>query len=128
GGREGLVDGGLGRIGSCWRRPFMLIVIKCADYAGHNASPPHAHEREDDLQAAADKLAHHLLESQVRLLVSGPESMVEKARSKLQEMAGSFGLFSFPRLGSFRVSARYESGTSPCEVRGRPFLLSTEEL
>ena len=30
------------------------------------------HEREEDLQAASDKLSKHLFETQIRLVVTGP--------------------------------------------------------
>ncbi|MBI3468315.1 MAG: DUF87 domain-containing protein [Planctomycetes bacterium] len=75
------------------------------------------HEREDDLQAGADKLGKLLFDARIRLTVSGPKDARAHARKKLREMAGAFGQFSLPRLASFRV----------CRFGGRPFLLSTEE-
>lgn len=85
------------------------------------------HEREEDLQAAGDKLARHLFETQIRLSVSGPPDCDQAARQKLREMAGSFGLFSSPRLAVFRTGAAVITNAAR-KTRGRAFLLSTEEL
>ncbi|MBI3461437.1 MAG: DUF87 domain-containing protein [Planctomycetes bacterium] len=74
------------------------------------------HDREEDLQAASDKLGRLLFDARIRLSVSGPKEAKSLARRKLREMAGAFGQFSLPRSGSFRL----------CRC-SRPFLLSTEE-
>ncbi len=57
-------------------------------------SPSFRHEREEELQAAADKLSHHLFEVHIRLLVFGPRTGRTEAHGRLREMAGSFGQFS----------------------------------
>jgi hypothetical protein len=90
-------------------------------------SASHTHEREDDLQAASDKLGKHLFEATIRLIVTAPAASGSSARAKLQEMAGSFGLFSVPRLGVFHASRPRVSPTT-ARRRNHPFLLSTEEL
>jgi energy-coupling factor transporter ATP-binding protein EcfA2 len=86
------------------------------------------HEREDDLQAASEKLAHQLFETHIRLLVFGSKTGETDAAAKLREMAGAFGQFSAPRLASFHASALRRSWRVPSRFRHPPFLLSTEEL
>lgn len=77
------------------------------------------HEREEDLQAAGDKLGRHLFHTEIVLRVRGRLAEGERALQKLEEMAGAFGQFSVPRLASFHGTRRR---------RPRRFLLSTEEL
>lgn len=77
------------------------------------------HEREEDLQAAGDKLGRQLFHAEIRLRVTGPVEEEQRALSKIHEMAGAFGQFSSPRLASFHLTR----GRRP-----RRFLLSTEEL
>ena len=81
------------------------------------------HDREDDIQAAADKLGKHLFEVHIRLIVTAPRAGREEAESKLREIGGAFGQFSVPRLASFHATRSEER-----RHRGRGFLLSTEEL
>jgi len=76
------------------------------------------HDREEDLQAAADKVGRFLFHAEIHLRVRGPAREEPQAQIKLQEMAGAFGQFSSPRHASFHVTTR----------RQRTFLLSTEEL
>lgn len=79
------------------------------------------HDREDDLQASADKLGKHLFSVRLFLRVVTPRGEEKRADAKLLEMAGAFGQFSVPRLACFHA-ARLRRG------RRRGFLLSTEEL
>ena len=81
------------------------------------------HDREDDVQAGADKLGKHLFEVHIRLIVTTSQKEKERARSKLREMAGAFGQFSVPRLAAFHAVQRGRG-----ERHGRGFLLSAEEL
>ncbi len=76
------------------------------------------HDREEDLQAAADKIGKYLFQAEIRLQVHAPATLEAQARRKLREMASAFGQFGSPRLACFHTSRR----------RGRSFLLSTEEL
>lgn len=103
----------------------------------NHASPPvtalttsasRVHEREDDLQAAGDKLGKHLFEAQIRLIATGPADADAEARQTLREMAGAFGLFSAPRLGVFHPSTIRSGSTQPARFRCRSSLLSSEEL
>lgn len=83
------------------------------------------HEREEDLQAASDKLGRLLFEARIQLTVAAPKGKGRLARRRLREIAGSFGQFSSPRLGSFKVRYRgFLTRWLPCTT----FLLSTEEL
>jgi hypothetical protein len=93
-----------------------------------HTSTSHAHEREEDLQAAADKLNKQLFEAQIRLIVSGPPAAGGAATAKLREIAGAFGIFSVPRLGAFHTTTIRCVRIPPRRFRGHPFLLSTEEV
>lgn len=86
------------------------------------------HEREDDLQAAGDKLSRLLFECRIRISISGPNEKKEQAHRKLQEIAGSFGPFSLPRLASFRIGLIQQQHVRRQERSWRGFLLSAEEL
>ena len=83
-------------------------------------SAPLHHEREEDLQAAADKLARPLFEVTCRLSVTGPANTDANCQSVLHAMAAAFGTFNLPRLAFFH---HCRSGR-----RKRWFLLSAEEL
>ncbi len=77
------------------------------------------HEREADLQAAADKLGGHLFS--VRLCVSAAGSDEALARTRLRAVVGALGAFTRSRLATFTV--RRDAAAS-----GPSFLLSHEEL
>lgn len=74
-------------------------------------------DREEDLQAAADKVGRLLFHAELSLSVSGPADAESRASEKLCEMAGALGQFSSGRLAAFHRSRR-----------PRGFLLSCEEL
>lgn len=78
------------------------------------------HEREADLQAAADKLGRLMFRCQLRLTVTAPRQRETEALATLSALAASFGQFHLPRLASFAVR----------RARRAPawFLLSAEEL
>ena len=84
------------------------------------------HDREDDLQAAADKMGRLLFETHVSLSVRGPPEAEAQALEKLRGIAGAFGQFSFPRLASFRLSRIRK--VKRWQRRGFASLLSTEEI
>jgi hypothetical protein len=84
------------------------------------------HEREDDLQAASDKLSGHLFDCRIRLIVTGPEHCRDDALDRLRVMEGAFGAFSQSRLATFHVGSMREKGSG--EKATRTFLLSHEEL
>jgi hypothetical protein len=91
-------------------------------------SAARTHEREDDLGAAGDKLAKHLFATHIRLIVTGPPDVEEAARRKLEEIAGSFGMFSLPRLGAFHASRIRRADAPSSRFWSHASLLSTEEL
>lgn len=91
-----------------------------------HTSASHAHEREQDVQAASDKLGRHLFEATIRLTVAGPEDLADTATRKLRQLASAFGVFHAPGLASFHLSriGRGQPRRSPASA----FLLSNEEL
>ena len=86
-----------------------------------------SHDREDNLQAAADKLGRHLFETHCRIVVFGPQTDAQAAGAQIQRIAGAFAHFTLPRMATFRVSPVRRHGTRD-HSRGRGFLLSAEEL
>jgi len=91
-------------------------------------SPGKSHDREQDLQAASDKIGRHLFEARIRLLVFASPGSHEEANAKLHELAGAFGHFSTPRLTRFHLS-RIRCRRNLRDTRLRHgFLLSSEEL
>jgi hypothetical protein len=77
------------------------------------------HEREADLQAAADKLGGHLFSVRLRVTAEGTNESL--ARTRLHAVVGALGTFTRSRLSTFTVC-----GTGA--RRGPSFLLSHEEL
>ncbi len=84
------------------------------------------HEREDDLQAASDKIGGHLFDSHLRLIVMAPAERHREAIDRIRQMAGAFGAFTKSRLAVFRLGKICRGRLPP--LRGRGFLLSHEEL
>jgi hypothetical protein len=109
-------------------RLFGALCGRPADFAMPvhlTTTPARAHDREEDLQAASDKLARHLFEVHVQLLVHAPPAAARRARSLLTQMAGAFGQFTLPRMARFRLS---RIRARPPQPLSRGFLLSCEEL
>lgn len=84
------------------------------------------HEREDDLQAASDKLSGHLFDCRINLEVSAAANNRDEAMDRLRVMAGAFGAFSQSRLATFHAGSIRKKGNS--RYPGPSFLLSHEEL
>jgi len=84
------------------------------------------HEREDDVQAASDKVGGHLFDVRIRLTVYATMDADRAAAHRLRRMIGAFGAFTVSRLATFRASSIRRGGTGA--FRGRRFLLSHEEL
>ena len=102
-------------LGRCERHPESPAV-------GLTTTPGRQHDREEDVQAAADKLGRLLFSTHVRLCVTGRPEDEGPATRKLREMAGAFGQFAAPRLASFHP-------VHPRRWQRHPtYLLSTEEL
>jgi len=91
-------------------------------------STARAHEREEDLQAASDKLGRLNFESRLRLSVFAPADQEREARRKLDELVGAIGQFSSPRLASFEPSRTRRHVPGRARHKRPWFLLSTEEL
>ena len=91
-----------------------------------DTSTSRVHEREDDLQAASDKIGGHLFETHIRLSVSAPTDRHHEANSRIRQMAGAFGAFTKSRLATFRLGPIRRGQSRPSHSRG--FLLSHEEL
>ena len=84
------------------------------------------HDREDDLQAASEKVGGHLFESHIRLIVTAPAERHREASDRIRQMAGAFGAFTKSRLATFRLGPIRKASLKP--LRGHGFLLSHEEL
>ncbi len=92
------------------------------------ASSARTHDREDDRQAAADKLGRHLFEGHVRLLAFAPPTAADRAHAQLVWLAGAFGPFTVPHLARFYPSqCRQHIADAPTPT-SRGFLLSCEEV
>lgn len=90
------------------------------------SSPGHA--REDDVQAASDKLGRPLFEVRIHVVAASAHSGSATVQCRLQELAAAFGHFDSPRLAAFIPGATY-SGLPPRRWRTKgSSLLSAEEL
>ena len=105
------------------------LAFSDAHAAGPTSSATSArtHDREDDLQAAVDKLGRHLFEVHLRLTVSAGPGNAARATAQLRRMAGAFGQFTVPRMAKFHVSGVRKISAGE-RASGRGFLLSCEEL
>lgn len=112
-----------------WPACLLGMVAHGTPYPGHSTletSTSRLHEREDDLQAAADKLGGHLFETRIRRLVQAPVGQEQAVLDRLRTMSGAFGAFTRSRLSTFQPgSVRREPRAT---VRSPTFLLSHEEL
>ncbi len=116
------------------RGPLKGLAWLLGRYALRSESPGHTlletttsrmHEREEDLQAAADKIGGHLFETQLRLVVQAPAALRAEALERLRSMAAALGALTKSRLARFKTESVREG------ARGRygsAFLLSHEEL
>jgi hypothetical protein len=113
-------------------RPVAWLLGRLAarsESPGHSlldTSTSRLHEREEDLQAAADKIGGHLFECRMRLVVQGPPERRAEAAERLRSMSGALGAFTRSRLATFRVGSIRRRDCS--RRTSRTFLLSHEEL
>jgi len=84
------------------------------------------HEREDDVQAASDKIGGHLFETRILLVVEAKKGAAKSARGRIETMAGALGSFTVSRLATFRMTCPRRGRLRP--RGGHRFLLSHEEL
>ncbi len=112
-----------------WIPAWMLGVIALGTPAAHrtalDTSASRAHEREEDLQAASEKIGGHLFETQIRLIVQGPAHREHDAIDRLHQMTGAFGAFTKSRLAMFHVG-RIRRGVPRGSAES--FLMSHEEV
>lgn len=83
-----------------------------------------AHDREDDLQAAADKVGGHLYETSISVSVTVQSGQKRLALERLKAIVGSLGSFTRSRLATFKMSMPQCNGLHS----DRSFLMSHEEL
>jgi len=88
-----------------------------------NVSASRIHDREEDLQAASDKLGRLLFEARLRVSLSAPAARRQQTKQRLQELAGSLGHFNAPRAAVFHLGRPRRS-----RRRGPVQLLSCEEI
>jgi hypothetical protein len=91
-----------------------------------DTSASRLHDREDDLQAAADKIGGHLFDANLRFIVHAPADKRSQALDRIRQMAGALGAFTRSRLATFRIGG-VRRGRNRC-ARDLAFLLSHEEL
>jgi hypothetical protein len=107
----------LGCIASRSRKPDRTVPLDLSASRGH--------EREADLQAAADKIGGHLFDVRLRLVVQGPANGEDLVEQRMRAIVGALGAVTRSRLARFKV-ARVRRGmprwTQP------KFILSHEEL
>ena len=84
------------------------------------------HDREERLQAAAEKIGGHLFETHIQLIVHSRLEDKQVAIGRIQQMVGSFGAFTQSRLAIFRLTKIRRGTHSPSPKQG--FLLSHEEV
>lgn len=116
-----------------WPLRFLgWLLGRIARQSGHpehrplDTSASRQHDREEDLQAAADKAGRLLFETHIHLRLAVPAaSGAADAKRKLRELAGTFGQFN-ARLAAFHLGAVRRG--IPGRFRSPAFLLSSEEL
>lgn len=82
---------------------FLCGVLCLRGSVGHDEHDEMkiGHSGEDSIEASKDKLGRHLFSASLNITVAALAANDRVARMKLRELAGAFGVFSSPRLGSF---------------------------
>jgi hypothetical protein len=117
------------RLASWPAASFFGMMAAPARHEQHSAletSPSRHHEREEDLQAASEKMSGHLFETRIRLIVTASYDDYERAHQCLETIAGAFGAFTRSRLALFHLKEPRKG--APRRLPRRGFLLSHEEL
>lgn len=105
------------------------VIARCTPHPSHTTietSTSRLHEREDDLQAAADKLGGHLFDASIQLCVRASSARKTEVLDRLRRMTGALGSFTRSRLATFKTSP-VRVGLKSLARRPR-FLMSHEEL
>ena len=110
-----------------WRWLAWLLgrIAARSESPGHTlleTSTSRLHEREENLQAAADKFGGHLFECRMQLAVHAPAERKAEAVERLRSMAGALGAFTQSRLATFQIGKICPQNGR--RVRLRPFLPS----
>jgi hypothetical protein len=111
--------------GPAWLLGRIAMGTPLPSHSTIDTSASRLHEREEDLQSAADKIGGHLFDARIRLLVTAPPAREAAARERLRSMVGAFGAFTRSRLARFRPMAPRRGKTARRSPR---ILLSHEEL
>lgn len=114
-----------------WKLSLMVLER----LAGRSTAPDRAvpldlsasryHEREADLQAAADKVGGHLFTARLRIVAAATSKSPDAAVERIRTIAGALGALTRSRLARFQLSAIRPGnpiGSGPA------FLLSHEEI
>ena len=109
-----------------WCLGLLAISTPVPHRSPLDTSTSRLHDREDDLQAASDKIGGHLFETHIRLIVHAPAEQHRPAFDRIRQMAGAFGAFTKSRLATFHVQHIRRGDLVP--LAGQGFLLSHEEL
>jgi len=110
-----------------WPLAFPLGMVATSDRSNSlqaDTSGGRYGEREDDVQAAADKIGGNLFDARICLSVSASNASASAAIIKLRTMRGAFGAFTKSRLATFQMSPIRRGRPRP----GSRFFLSHEEL
>jgi len=90
------------------------------------------HEKERSMDAAIDKVGRLMFEAKIRIVYVPKNANFEKAKIKLQEIAGSFKQFNFPHLNGFEIDKFLKGGKAVELFKRRSlngsFVLNNEEL
>lgn len=118
-----------GRFGSIRAGPLGLLARQTAvpSRSVIETSASRMHDREEHLQAAADKLGGHLFETRLMLIVHAPPESESAALRALQQMFGALGAFTKSHLATFRLEP-LRASILGLSLRRSTFLASHEEL
>ena len=64
------------------------------------------HDREEDLQAAAEKIGGHLFETRIQIILLAPANLGAQNLDRMRQILGALGAFTKSRLATFRVEQR----------------------
>jgi hypothetical protein len=112
-----------------WLPAWILgLLASCTPQPNHTTletSTSRLHEREDDLQAASEKLGGHLFETELYLTVAAGLSRKAETIERLRRMTGALGSFTKSRLATFKPTPPIRKAATK---RLASFLMSHEEL
>jgi len=87
-----------------------------------------AHDREDTVSGAVDKMNRLLFTCNIRISVIAPKERSLEATHKVHEIVGSFRQFSLPHSNEFDQYPEKQEPQTPFNFQVPPFVLSTEEV